>query len=78
MILGLLAYAGYQYSPIPECLGIAKVLDEVSDNTMLTVRWSFADKAACVVATEQQRQTWMTNAEVFRYAGASWCSRGTT
>ncbi len=67
IVLGILAYVGYQFSPVPQCLHIAKILDDVGDNTAFAMNWGFSDKVACVFASEGQRQTWLTSAEVFRF-----------
>jgi hypothetical protein len=67
--LGVTAYFGYPYSPIPECLHIARMLDEVSESTMFTIRWGIADKAACVVSSDDQRRRWLSSAEVLLFNG---------
>lgn len=66
-VLAAVAYFGYQYSPVPECLQTARVLDEISDKTVLSLRWTFAQKAECIFATEKQRQAWLAAAKDLRF-----------
>jgi hypothetical protein len=65
--LAVAAYFGYQNSPIPECLQIAATLDQMSDSGPFELRWGLTDKAKCVVASETQRQKWLSSAEILRF-----------
>lgn len=67
LLLGVGGYFAYQYSPIPECLQIAAILDEVSDKTMFSLRWGLPNKIDCVIAGEAQRQKWLSSAEIIRF-----------
>ena len=66
-IILIVGYVGYQFSPIPQCLRTAEILDDVSARTVLSVGWGLGDKIGCVLASEEQRSVWQASAESLRF-----------
>jgi hypothetical protein len=67
IIVIIVGYFGYQASPIPQCLEISETLDDISNRTVFSMRWSAFDKVACVFSSSEQRATWQTAAISFRF-----------
>jgi len=65
--VGMLGFAVYEFCPASQCLTIAEILDSVSDKTVFVQRWGLSDEAACVFASEQQREAWLRSAQTLRY-----------